>query len=534
MNRELFHNTKTLAGLIWRRDRIQIPIWIISIVAFSIAIALAFPALYPPGPERQVVVQTMQNPALISMVGPIFGVDNYHMGAIMAHQMLLFTAVVVAIMNITLTIRHTRRDEESGRIEVIRSLPVGRLSNAASVLLVLSLTNLALGLIMALGLGVLGLEGMDWAGSFLYGAVLAVTGIFFAAATLFFAQLTETSRAAMGFSYGFLGAAYLLRAVGDIGTEALSYISPLGLVLRAQVYVRNFWWPVLIVLAAAGVIAVLALRLNTVRDLEAGFVAAKPGRRNASRLLQSPFGLALRLEKTTIIGWAVAMLVLGMSYGSVFADVEDFAQTTELYQQILPSVAGFSANDLFLAMLLSVMSMVGAIPSLLVMLKLRAEERANRTEHLLARAVSRPQLLASFLVISLVIAVVMQLLGILGVWLGASSVLENPFPLSETIWAGLAYVPPMWIMVGLGAFLTAFAPKWTRLVWLYLGYILFTDYFGGLLQLPEWMGKLTPWGHIPEVPLETIGFGTVLGSLLVAVVLIGLGFYGYRHRDIYG
>ena len=303
-------------------------------------------------------------------------------------------------MNITLTNRHTRRDEESGRIEVIRSLPVGRLSNAASVLLVLSLTNLALGLIMALGLGVLGLEGMDWAGSFLYGAVLAVTGIFFAAATLFFAQLTETSRAAMGFSYGFLGAAYLLRAVGDIGTEALSYISPLGLVLRAQVYVRNFWWPVLIVLAAAGVIAVLALRLNTVRDLEAGFVAAKPGRRNASRLLQSPFGLALRLEKTTIIGWAVAMLVLGMSYGSVFADVEDFVQTTELYQQILPSVAGFSANDLFLAMLLSVMSMVGAIPSLLVMLKLRAEERANRTEHLLARAVSRPQLLASFLVIS--------------------------------------------------------------------------------------------------------------------------------------
>ena len=88
--------------------------------------------------------------------------DNYHIGAIMAHQMLLFTAVTVAIMNIFLTIRHTRSDEEQGRIEVIRSLPVGRLSSAAATMLVLFLTNLSLGVLTALGLGILGLEGMDW------------------------------------------------------------------------------------------------------------------------------------------------------------------------------------------------------------------------------------------------------------------------------------------------------------------------------------------------------------------------------------
>ena len=45
-----------------------------------------------------------------------YGLDNYHLGAIMAHQMLLFTALAAAVMNIMLTIRHTRRDEELGRV----------------------------------------------------------------------------------------------------------------------------------------------------------------------------------------------------------------------------------------------------------------------------------------------------------------------------------------------------------------------------------------------------------------------------------
>ncbi|MDQ7862150.1 hypothetical protein RCO48_17630 [Peribacillus frigoritolerans] len=38
----------------------------------------------------------------------------------MAHQMLLLTAMAVGIMSILLVTRHTRADEEDGRIEMIR------------------------------------------------------------------------------------------------------------------------------------------------------------------------------------------------------------------------------------------------------------------------------------------------------------------------------------------------------------------------------------------------------------------------------
>lgn len=534
MNRNFFTNYRTLAGHVWRLNRVQIPVWVVSIAAFSVIMAAFLPTLFPEGPERQIIAQTMENPAMISMLGPGYGLANYHMGAIMAHQMLLLTAVTVAIMNILITIRCTRRDEEQGRIEMIRSLPVGKLANAASVFLVLTLTNIVLGLTVGIGLALLGLEGMDWLGSLTYGAVLTAAGIFFSAASLFFAQLTETARAASAYSFGFLGLSYLLRAVGDIGSEPLSLISPLGLVLRSQVYVNNYWWPLVVTLSAAVLVTLAAFKLNTLRDLEAGFIAAKPGRKHASPLLLSPMGLVLRLEKTTLIGWAVGLFVLGASYGSVFGEVENFIETSELYQQMLPTIPGFSYLDLFVAMLLSIMSMIDAIPALLVMLKLRSEEKANRTEHLLARSVSRARLMGSYTAVALITAAIMQVVSVLGLWTAAAAVVENPFALGEVLAGALAYVPLIWILIGLAAALIGSAPAKAGLTWLYLGFTFFVMFFGKMMQLPEWMAKLTPWGYIPDVPLEPINSGSLILTILAAAGLIGIGLYGYGKRDIYG
>ena len=80
-------------------------------------------------------------------------------------------------------------------------------------------------------------------------------------------------------------------------------------------------------------LTVLAFRLNMARDLEAGFVPAKPGPSQASRFLERPLGLVIRLERTTIIGWTIGLFILGASYGSVFGDVDEFVKTSELYQQ---------------------------------------------------------------------------------------------------------------------------------------------------------------------------------------------------------
>ncbi|MGI6625688.1 MAG: ABC transporter permease [Limnochordia bacterium] len=529
-----FTNARTLMGFIWRRDRVRIPIWIVSIVSITLAVALSFPELYPPGPERDMLATTLKNPAMTAMLGPGYGLDNYHIGAAMAHQMLLFSTIAVAIMNILLGIRHTRRDEEAGRIEVIRSLPVGKLANPSATFLVLVMANLVLAVITGVSLALLGLEGMDLAGSLLYGAALGITGIFFAAATILIAQLTETARGAMGLSFSLLGVSYLLRAVGDLGSEALSLISPLGLMLRTKVYAQNTWWPMIVMCAASVILILLAFRLNSMRDLEAGFIAARPGAATASPLLQSPLGLALRLQQTTIVGWTAAMFILGVTYGSVFGEIDAFFQTSDIFELLLPMMEGFSLTEQFTATLLAVMTMIGLIPVLLIMLKLRSEELANRTEHLLARAVSRRRLMGSYLIMGLFLAVLGQIVSVLGLWSASATVLDQPLSLASTLQASLAYVPSMWIMLGLTVLMIGFVPKLASLIWLYLGYTFFVIYFGGLLRLPGWLSKTTPLGFVPNVPMEPMSLSRIVVMVLAAFTLLALGMAGYEKRDIYG
>src|SRR5690625_5655530 len=90
--------------------------------------------LYTSDVERQALAETMRSPAIAAMVGQGYGLDHYTNGAMMAHQMLLFTGIAVAIMSILFVARHTRADEEDGRIELIRSLPTGRLSNLTATI----------------------------------------------------------------------------------------------------------------------------------------------------------------------------------------------------------------------------------------------------------------------------------------------------------------------------------------------------------------------------------------------------------------
>ena len=139
----------------------------------------------------------------------------------------------------------------------------------AAALVVGFVVNAALAVLVGLGLYALGMESIDLHGSMLYGAALGVTGVFFTAVTALFAQLSETGRGTLGYSFTFLVLSYLVRAVGDVSNETVSRISPLGLILRAQVYVNNYWWPVLLMLAATVAVSA-ALHLNSIRDLGQG------------------------------------------------------------------------------------------------------------------------------------------------------------------------------------------------------------------------------------------------------------------------
>ncbi|MGM0847066.1 MAG: ABC transporter permease [Bacillota bacterium] len=530
----LMNKTGALLRFILRQDRVRISVWIVSLAVLSFVTAQSFKGLYPTKESRDAIAKTMDNPAMTAMLGKGYGMDNYTYGAMFAHEMLLFSAILVAVMSILLTARHTRAEEEDGRIEMIRSLPAGRLANLTAASATLVLTNILLAVVVAAGLYALQIESMNLNGSLLYGAALGVTGLFFTGITAVFAQLSETSRGTIGYSFTVLGAAYLVRAVGDVSSDTLSWFSPLGWVLGSQVYVNNYWWPVIMAAAISAGLIVLALYLNSIRDVGSGFLPSRPGSRFASSLLLSPFGLAVRLQRTGIISWAVGMLLIGASYGSIFGDLESFFNEIEMMQQLLPSAEGFTLTEQFLAKIMSIVAMISTVPALLVLFKLKGEEKAQRTEHLLSRAVSRTRLLGSYLALSIIVAVIMQGAAAVALGAAANAMLENSIKFSIFIEAGMVHLPAMLILISLAVLLVGFLPRFTGLAWLYLGYSFFVVYLGGMFQFDEWVGNISPFAHIPQLPIEEMNFLKVSLLTVIAIIISGAGLAGYNRRDIQG
>jgi len=211
-----FNNTGTIIKFIFRREKFITTAWILILVLFSMGIAPAMADMFPDATSRNQFAAAFNNPMIIAMMGPIYGADNYTSGAMYGGLMLVWYGIAVAIMNIFFVVRHTRADEQAGRVEVVRSLPTGRLANLNATMISAVLINLILGLLTGLGIAVLGVDSMDFAGSMAYGAAAAAVGVVFASIAAVFSQLSSNAGGATGMSFASIGLFYMIRAAGDM------------------------------------------------------------------------------------------------------------------------------------------------------------------------------------------------------------------------------------------------------------------------------------------------------------------------------
>src|SRR5487761_454792 len=242
--------TGALTMLALRRDRIMLPVWVYVVVIGVASNALTFARLYKTAAARESLVSSgLDNPALIFLYGRLNG-DS--VGALTAWRYGVWGALFAALMSVFIVIRHTRGDEEAGRLELIGSARVGRQAPLASAL--------------ALAIGTCGLA---------FTGVSAVT-----------AQLTSGARAARGLAIGVLGVAFLSHAVGDAagasGPSWLTWVLPLGWTEALRPFVGERWWVLALPVALFAAGTWLAFALARRRDLGAGLLADRPGRPAAS------------------------------------------------------------------------------------------------------------------------------------------------------------------------------------------------------------------------------------------------------------
>lgn len=531
--RGYFDNTGRIVRLIFRRERVFSALWLAGLVLFSVSLASGIADMFDP-PARVALAETLKNPGMIALMGPVYGADNYTIGAMYSNTMFIWVAITVAAMNILLIIRHTRADEEDGRAEVVRSLPTGRLAILNAAMFTALIVNAILAILTGLGVAAMQTESMGFAASMLYGAALGAFGLFFAAVAALFAQLSASSRSATVYSFITLCVVFVIRAAGDVSSEALSLLSPLGLIQRSQLFVENKVWPVIILLVEAAAVSAAAYALNAIRDLDQGFISARPGKPGASSLLRTSSGLAFRLLRNSIIGWFVIMFCLGASYGTILADIEMFVAESEFYQMVISANNDFSTLEMFTATVNVIASLVAIVPLLTITLRPRVEEREGRAEAVLARPVSREKYLAGYVIPALGASVLLPIASALGLYASSAAVLEEPISLSFLLEANLVFVPALWVMIGAAVLLIGVLPKYTGVIWAYFGFSFFTEFIGRMLDLPGWLGKLTPLGYIPVLPVEQTNLTTLCLVGAVGLLLILAGTFFYERRDLVG
>lgn len=527
--------TGTLIRHILRRDRIRVPVWIVAITGTVLSSAASFPDLFPSDVDVAArVVLVNGNPAGRLLTGPGYGLEDAsadNLAPLIAHEMSSMTIILVVLMSMLLLVRYTRAEEESGRAELVRAGVLGRHAPLTAALVVVAGANIVVG-----GLVALGLYAMDLPleGSVAFGVSMALLGLVFAAVAALCAQVTEYGRAAVGLAGLLFAAAFAVRAVGDVRDSDLRWLSPVGWTQGMRPFADEQWWPALYLVGLAILLAVAAYLLNAQRDLGAAIIRPRPGRTEASPWLGSPLGLAVRLQRASVLTWTVSLFAGGALIGAIVAEAESLAELDVVQQFMNLDNGGSGLEDQVMGMYLPFFVLTAGGLALQSVLRARVEETAGRAEPVLSAAVPRWSWAGSHLAVSLGGTTLALALVGLGAGLVRAIQTGDNAEILRLTGAALGYLPALAVLVGLAFALFGVLPRAVGLAWAVLGYSAFVMMFAPLfVDLPDWVGDLSPFTHLPRLPAEEFEAGPFLVQSAIALGLIVVGFLGFQRRDVH-
>ena len=526
-----YTGTGTMVRLALRRDRVLIPLWAVIlsvVVASSVAATID---LYPDlAGRRAAALAADATPAARFMYGPIH--DPSSLGGLATWKMGTMGAVFIAFLAMTVVRRHTRADEETGRLELVTAGLLGKRATLTAGVVVAVVAILATSLLTAVGNTAVGLPASS---SLAFGATWAAVGIFFTVLTALVAQLTQSARACAGTVAAVIGASYALRGVGDVSGgwgRALSWLSPIGWPVEVRPYAGDRWWVLLVPLALSPLLLAAAFGFQDRRDLGEGIIPTRPGPERASSALSTPWGLAWRLQRSMLAGWAAAVTFLGLVLGSIVTNVDQMV--TPQTREFLEKLGGTgSLLEVFLSVEFSIAALAISGYAIASVLRLSSEETSGHAEVVLATATARRTWYASHTVIAL--AGSAALLLVMSTAVSLSLGLQNgdiAGTLGSVVPAGLVQVPGVWVVAALAAALFGLARRLGAVAWAALVLFLLLGELGDLFSLPESVMRLSPFAHAPRAPAEAVTAAPVVGLLAVALALVAAGAALLQRRDV--
>ncbi len=526
---------RELLKLAQRRDRMLLPVWIYVLAIIALSGSYVVNQIYKTPADRASLASTVRGDAALAFIyGQLHG-DS--VGALASWRYLVYSALTAGLMSIFLVIRHTRADEEAGRLELVGSTVVGRHAALTAALLLVLLANVV-GLVLTFA--IFAVFGLPAAGALAYGVSVAGCGLVFAAVAAVAAQVSGTARGARGIAITLLGVAFLLRGVGDSGASHgltwLTWLSPIGWAEEVRAFAGDRWWVLAVPLAATAVVTAGAFALAGRRDAGAGLVQPRPGSPTAGRLLGGTVGLAWRLERATLAGWSAGFVVTGLTIGVVGNGIGKLLGAGGgTIEKGLDRISHQSAlTNAYLAACMALLGLVAAAYATGVVLRLRTAETDGLGEPILTSPVSRYRWSGSTLLMTVAGTTVVLVTGGIGMGLGYGLATSGVGTwVSRLIGAGLVQLPAALCLAGLACLVVGLLPRWSiGIGWAGVGISGLIGLFGPAVQLSQKVLDVFPFTHTPRLPGGEFSVTPVIWLCAAALAMTAVGVAGLRRRDI--
>jgi len=437
-------------------------------------------------------------------------------------EMWMFTAVMLAIGLIFLLTRTNRADEEHGRTELLLARPIATTSGLVASVAWLTL----LCVVAAAGAAVVcGAYGLEWTGSWIMGASLGGVGLTGVAVAALANQLTVTSRDANGLALGILAVFYLLRTIGDLKGNALTWLSPIGWGERMDPWGDDRWWPLVLIVALWMVCITLAIGFQPRRDYGAGLVRSRPGPVGSAGFDTTEFGLTIRLNLGAAIAWVAGMALWGVLLGSTLTDMKDLAA------QLAP-LSGGTGLDAIIALWVRLTALVVAALVARHLLTLRSDEEHNLVEPRLAAAISRLRLVGTRLLYTGILTLIALAVAgaAMGIVYGTS--VSAPEWVGKLTVASIAYLPSLAVIAGVAIAGYGWLPRLaTTLTWTVVALAWIIAMVGDALRIPRRILDHLPFTSI-QLPAGNPSTVTQIAITAIAVLLLAFGLWGFHRRGI--
>ncbi len=456
--------------------------------------------------------------------------------------------------------RLLRGEEERGSMDVLLSVPRGRVRIAVEKLLAMWTALLA----MAVLIGAIAYSGgqkfaatFSFGDALLYGLDLALLCAVFGGIALLVSQFTQEPGRAAGVTGGLLVVFVVLDMVHRLypGTEWISQLSP--------IYYYNLSKPLVSIVDAGGMLtlAALALVLSGAavwifvrRDIGATVRTptvlpnrrAAPGGRTLPERdwsLRSVYARAVATLAVSTFWWTVVIagfggwmvVVVKQIEGQLATIFSTAAGNSTPFISIIENAGGgrIGANAVFLSAIFQVLPIMLMAFAVTQVNRWAADEEDGRLELVLATPQSRPRVIlgrfaalataiATIGVLTLVITALAASFG--GLELDAANLAAaclGMIPLALLI-AAIGYLAAGWLRTAVDTGLVSFL----LVLWFFISFI------GPDLSWPDATLRLSPFYYYGTPLLHGLVAANVIGLLLVGVVALAIGSLRFTRKDI--